>query len=790
MKKELIIFLIYSFLVFTIISASFYNQYKKDKELTRVIVEEESKTISAILMSFIKTYQDAFIENHIAIDEKTINLLPVRTAEAMANNFSEILNNNTTIRIVFDRPRNPENKANENENKIISYFKNNPEQQSYFIDYDSTFYYAIPLYIEQSCLKCHGKKEDAISIIRDNYNQAYNYKVGELRGILSINMTKQNITQKLSTNFYNRLFTASILFLLIIIAGYLTIKVIVGNEKRFSDKLQNKVNEKTKELSKLNKNLNKEKENLAALNKELTQNIEELFASKEHIEKQKILIEQSENNFIQLLNTFSDGLYINDVDYNITYMNEPMRKQLGENKIGDKCYSAIYNLDKKCDWCIYEDLKEKNKIEYEHKIDNHSKMIRSVLLDNQSKLTVFYDITNRKEREKTLKESEEKFRKIINSANDAVILIDNNEKIAMWNIAAQKIFGYSEEEILGKNLHDILSPVKYRDAAHNAFALFRKSGKGNAINKTVELEGLRKDGSIFPIELSLSAIKINNKWNAVGIVRDITMRKEYEKAFKEAKSQIEAAHKHITDNINYAKTIQQALLTSDDMMNSYLSDYFVMFMPKDQVSGDFYYVNKFNNHIVFAAADSTGHGVSGGFLTMLGITHLHDIVSRKETDTPSRALNILRRKIKSVFKTFGSENKNGFDIALCAFDTETKKLMYAGANNPLLIIRNNELIEYKATRNPIGFYYNEIDFVNHEIQLEKDDLLYIFSDGYADQFGGPKGKKFMYKKFKNLLLSISSLPMKEQKQELINTFNQWKGLEEQTDDIVILALKI
>jgi len=128
-------------------------------------------------------------------------------------------------------------------------------------------------------------------------------------------------------------------------------------------------------------------------------------------------------------------------------MNEPMRKQLGENKIGDKCYSAIYNLDKKCDWCIYEDLKEKNKIEYEHKIDNHSKMIRNVLLDNQSKLTVFYDITNRKESEKTLKESEEKFRKIINSANDAVILIDNNEKIAMWNIAAQKIFGYSEEEI-------------------------------------------------------------------------------------------------------------------------------------------------------------------------------------------------------------------------------------------------------------------------------------------------------------------------------------------------------
>ena len=788
MKREFIIFLIFSIVVFTVIAFSFVIQNNRDKILIHLIVKEESETISALLMSLRKTYQDAFNDSHIEINEKTINLLPVKITKALACNFSNIINNNTTIRTVSNRPRNPNNKANKYENKIISFFNNNPKQKSFFTNYDSVFYYAIPLYIEQSCLKCHGKQENAIPIIRDNYNKSYNYKVGELRGILSINMTKKSVKQKLISNFNNRLISAIILFLLIIFSGYFAIRVIVKNKKVLFDELQLILDGKTSELYSINKNLNNK--SYAELNKELINNIDSFISTKKNLEEKEKILKYNNKNFTQLLNTFSDGLYINDEEYNITYLNEPLSNKLGKNKIGEKCYKAIYNLEKKCSWCVYEELKTKINIEYEHKFKDKYYNVRNVILDDKSKLTVFYDITHNKKIEKALKDSEEKFRKITNSSNDAIILIDNNEKIAMWNIAAYRIFGYSEEEVLGKNLHDILPPMKHRDKAHSAFALFRKSGKGNIINRKVELIGLKKDGTTFPLELSLSAIKIDNKWNAAGMVRDITVRKEYEKAFADSKNKIEEVHKQLTDNINYALTIQQALLTSRDVINTYLSEHFVLYKPKDKVSGDFYYINKFDNNVVFAAADCTGHGVSGAFLTMLGIVYLHDIASRKEINEPNVVLNFLRKKIKDTFKTFGSENNNGLDIALCVLDTETNILNYSGAYNPLWMIRNNELIEYKATRNPIGYYIKEVDFKSHEIQLKKNDVIYIFSDGYPDQMGGKRNKKFMIKKFKELLLKINHLPLKEQNIVLENTLNEWKGKNDQTDDIVVIGIRI
>ncbi len=403
---------------------------------------------------------------------------------------------------------------------------------------------------------------------------------------------------------------------------------------------------------------------------------------------------------------------------------------------------------------------------------------------------VVRDITEQKKHEIALAESEQKFKAITNFANDAIILIDNSEKIALWNKAAQNIFGYNEQEVISKNLHDILPPIKYKDNAHSAFINFRQTGKGRLINKTLEIEGLKKDGTVFPLEISISAIKIKNKWNAVGIIRDISIRKEHELALKESKEKIELAHKDITDNINYAKSIQNALLTSNEKINQYLSEFFILYMPRDQVSGDFYYVNKFNDYIVFAVADGTGHGVSGGFLTVLGITHLHDIVSNKEIDNPGKALNLLRKKIKGNFKTFGNENNNGFDIALCALNTKTNILSFAGANNPMWIIRNNEIIEYKPVRNPIGFYPKEIDFVGTDIKLQTNDTIYLFTDGYADQFGGAEDKKFTKKQLKKLLLSIVELPIDEQKQKLKETINNWKANTEQTDDITVMAIKI
>ncbi len=384
-----------------------------------------------------------------------------------------------------------------------------------------------------------------------------------------------------------------------------------------------------------------------------------------------------------------------------------------------------------------------------------------------------------------IKESEEKLNTLSNFAKDVIILVNNDEKISMWNKAAQETFGYTKEEVIDKNIHDLITPLKYRKTAHQAFARYKQTGKGDAINKTIELEGIRKNGELFPIELSLSAIKISKKWSALGIIRDISERKSHEKYLVNSKKRIEELYKDLTDNISYAKAIQQTLLTSDSKISNHLNDYFMMYLPRNQVSGDFYYINRYGKYLILAIADSTGHGVSGGFLTVLGITYLHDIISKKNY-SPEVILNLFRKKVK---KTFRNRNSDGYDIALCVIDTKTNVLEYAGAYNPLWIIRNKKLMEIKATRNPIGTYLKEVQFEKKRIQLEDNDLLYMFTDGYVDQFGGSNNKKFKVRRLRELIVNISNLSMDEQKNMLETVFNEWKTGYDQTDDVTVFGLR-
>ncbi len=269
--------------------------------------------------------------------------------------------------------------------------------------------------------------------------------------------------------------------------------------------------------------------------------------------------------------------------------------------------------------------------------------------------------------------------------------------------------------------------------------------------------------------------------------------KELEKTLEivtQQQEKLQKINKNVQDSINYARTIQEALITRKETLDQLFSDYFVLFKPKELVSGDFYYANKVGDHIIFAVADCTGHGVPGGFLTMLGITYLHGAIRRQEANSVSEALDILRARIKDIFVQFGNRNQNGLDIALCAIDTKTKILQYAGAYNPLIIIRNEQILEYKATRNPIGWYPKEKPFTKTEIQLEKNDVIYLFSDGYADQLGGTKFKKFTSKRFKELLLQIHSLPMQTQKEMLDTIITNWRGNYDQVDDITVMGVKL
>jgi len=262
---------------------------------------------------------------------------------------------------------------------------------------------------------------------------------------------------------------------------------------------------------------------------------------------------------------------------------------------------------------------------------------------------------------------------------------------------------------------------------------------------------------------------------------------------EEQKQIIEQKQKEILDSIHYAKRIQQAMLTSEEYMTRHFSvEKFIFYQPKDIVSGDFYWALHHHNRFYIAAADCTGHGVPGAFMSLLNISFLNGNVIERGILEPDQILNEQRREIIKALNPNGTENsKDGMDCALCAFDLGNNTLKFALANNPLWLIRNNELIEYKADKMPVGKYdESQKDFTLQTIQIIKGDSIYIFTDGYADQFGGEKGKKFKYKHLKETLLANVHLSMEDQKVLLANTINEWKGDLEQVDDILVIGIRI
>ena len=269
-------------------------------------------------------------------------------------------------------------------------------------------------------------------------------------------------------------------------------------------------------------------------------------------------------------------------------------------------------------------------------------------------------------------------------------------------------------------------------------------------------------------------------------------KKRMNNKLKEQKDQIENQNIAIKSSIEYASKIQNVILPKEELFRKNFAEHLLFFKPRDVVSGDFYFFQKVNQHIVFAAVDCTGHGVPGAFLSMLGSAYLSEIIRRKETEEAGQVLDLLRNQIKSLLNQTGEqgEQKDGMDMALCVLNTDTHELQYAGAHNPLILIRDSILKEYKADRMPIGIGRKEKAFTNHMIQLKKGDQIYLYSDGFADQIGGEKNKKYKSKRFKTFLLQNSNLKMDVQKAMIEMEFDTWKGRNKQIDDITILAVKI
>ncbi|MEO6884028.1 MAG: SpoIIE family protein phosphatase, partial [Bacteroidia bacterium] len=352
------------------------------------------------------------------------------------------------------------------------------------------------------------------------------------------------------------------------------------------------------------------------------------------------------------------------------------------------------------------------------------------------------------------------------------ILNDKNQKqIAEMSTKYQSEKKDKEIQLLNKNKDLTAVEIQKQKAERNAFIV----------------------GFILMIVLAFFIFRsYREKQKANEIITAQKIEVEHQKTIVEEKN------KDITDSIYYARRIQRALLISEQYLKKQLPDYFILYQPKDIVSGDFYWALNIQNTFLIATADCTGHGVPGAFMSMLGINFLNEIVVEKNILEPNKIMDELRQNIIHALNPEDTqeEAKDGMDMVLCAFDFKNKKLKLAAANNPVWIVRNttNEmpfLEEIKPDKFPIGKHdQDQIPFTAHEISLQKGDVVYTFTDGYADQFGGSKGKKFKYKQLKELVLANFSKPMNEQQKIIAETLVNWKGNLEQVDDILLIGIKV
>ncbi len=437
-------------------------------------------------------------------------------------------------------------------------------------------------------------------------------------------------------------------------------------------------------------------------------------------------------------------------------------------------------------------------------------------------LIMILDITETKKTEEKIRKNEERLRAVIDSAAAGVGIVQSDGLFSEVNQTLCDMLGYSHEEMMQLKYLDLLHPedrisseigIKLFFQGNSPFAQETRNKIINQTNgsnvpqlnsKNIERRYLKKDGTIVWASLSPSPLKNENGETdaLVGVIIDITSRVKAEQEVKSINDQLftqneeianqkeilETKNKAITDSINYAQRIQKAVIRPDKLLNA--EKIFIMLKPKDIVSGDFFYIKELEDYTYLAAVDCTGHGVPGALMSILGISFLNEIV-RKRIYKAADVLDELRRRVKVSLGQTGKfdEAKDGMDIALCVINNTNQQMTYAGAHNPLYMVRNNELSEIKATKNPIGIYLKEIPFENHEIQLIENDTFYLFSDGYVDQTG-ENNEKLKSKRFKEILLNINQLTMPQQMSQLEDELLKWQGHREQIDDILVIGYKV
>ncbi|HOT14507.1 MAG TPA: SpoIIE family protein phosphatase [Bacteroidales bacterium] len=381
---------------------------------------------------------------------------------------------------------------------------------------------------------------------------------------------------------------------------------------------------------------------------------------------------------------------------------------------------------------------------------------------------------------------------VLNKNDVRFPIILQNQYISLHNVIAY--FGSSVFVLLVVLIYDTISRNRTRELELINEKL--TESEASLLESMQALENKDFDLQVMNSELLEKTEELMQQTEEI-----ITQKKEIESQrdeIFEQKKEIERKNQNLTDSIIYAKRIQQAMLPNKDLIATNCPEHFILFKPRDIVSGDFYWFKQIKNFTYIAAADCTGHGVPGAFMSMLGISILNEIVTKRDLNPPNEVLDELRKRVKKSLHQTGQdgEAQDGMDIALCLIDKESNEIQFSGAFNPLYIYRKNahnsyDLIESKADRMPIGIHpHDNRPFTNRRLNLQKNDTLYIFSDGYTSQFGGQKSEKFKSVRLKEILLDIQDKDMQTQQQILEDTITQWMGKSEQVDDILLIGVRI
>lgn len=374
---------------------------------------------------------------------------------------------------------------------------------------------------------------------------------------------------------------------------------------------------------------------------------------------------------------------------------------------------------------------------------------------------------------------------VASKTDNVVLILDASGQLEYINESFIKLHGLNKEELVlkyGNTIYQLSNHPGIKEIINDAVQ-HKKSVNYETLNtKTNQDSAVWQSSTLTPIFDNQGALK-----KIIIIDTDVTERKIQEQV-------IIQKNKDITDSISYARKIQYSILPPNALIEQHLSDFFLIYLTKDIVSGDFYWFTHFDNTSIIAAVDCTGHGVPGAFMSLIGYNLLNKIVNEEKITNPGEILLALNQGVLDALYKNESESKDGMDIAICKINHRFNTLEYAGAMRPLWLVENNELREIKADKIPIGTKQKDrtetIVYTTHTIQLNGQSCFYIFTDGYADQFGGPKEKKYSTGKFKELLLKHHALPMKQQQEQIRNEHLEWKGRHEQVDDILVIGFKL